>query len=107
MQPGHSVRHQVLLEGLSVQQGARTLDGSRTTVSHYLAGSPPGRGERPLRRHPVLDAVAARIDTLVAEWQGRTTAKQRLTAARIHRHLRTEGSTGSARSVRQSMRQKR
>jgi transposase len=55
----------------------------------------------------VLDAVSARIDTLVAEWQGRTTAKQRLTAARIHRQLRTEGYTVSDRSVRQYLRQKK
>jgi hypothetical protein len=55
----------------------------------------------------VLDAVAARIDALVAEWQGRTTATQRLTAARIHRHLLTEGYTVSDRSVRQDVRHKK
>jgi hypothetical protein len=43
----------------------------------------------------------------VAEWQGRTTAKQRLTAARIHRQLLSEGYTVSDRSVRQYVRQKR
>jgi transposase len=107
MQTVHIVRHKVLVEGLSVQQVARDLGCSRTTVYKYLAVSTPGRGETILRRHPVLDAVAARIDTLVAEWQVRTTAKQRLTAARIHRQLLTEGYTVSDRSVRQYMRQKR
>jgi transposase len=107
MQTVHIVRHKVLVEGLSVQQVARDLDCSRTTIYKYLAASTPGRGESTLRRHPVLDAVAARIDTLVAEWQVRTTAKQRLTAARIHRQLLTEGYTVSDRSVRQYMRQKR
>jgi hypothetical protein len=55
----------------------------------------------------VLDAVSSRIDTLLAEWHSRTTAKQRLTAARIHRQLLTEGYTVSDRSVRQYVRQKR
>jgi hypothetical protein len=54
-----------------------------------------------------LDAAASRIDALLAEWRPRTTAKQRLTAARIHRQLLVEGYTISDRSVRQYVRQKR
>ena len=107
VQTVHIIRHQVLVEGRSVQQVARDLGLSRTTVHTYLTVPTPGRVESPPRRHPVLDAVSARIDTLVAEWQVRTTAKQRLTAARIHRELRTEGYTVSDRSVRQYLRQKK
>ena len=107
MQTVHIVRHKVLVEGLSVQQVARDLGLSRTTVYKYLERPTPGRVEATPRRRPVLDAVAARIDTLIAEWQVRTTAKQRLTAARIHRQLLTEGSTVSDRSVRQYLRQKK
>jgi transposase len=54
-----------------------------------------------------LDAASSRIDALLAEWSSRTTAKQRLTAARIHRQLRTEGYTISDRSVRQYVRQQK
>ena len=107
MQTVHIIRHKVLVEGLSVQRVARDLGLSRTTVYKYLEVSAPGRVERTPRRHPVLDAVSSRIDTLLAEWQARTTAKQRLTAARIHRQLRTEGYTISDRSVRQYVRQKK
>jgi transposase len=107
MQTVHIIRHKVLVEGRSVQQVARDLGLSRTTVHKYLAVSTPGRVTATPRRHPVLDAVAARIDTLVTEWQVRTTAKQRLTAARIHRQLLTEGYTVSDRSVRQYLRQKK
>jgi transposase len=107
MQTVHIIRHKVLVEGLSVQQVAQELGLSRTTVYTYLAVSTPGRVEATPRRHPVLDAVSARIDTLVAEWQVRTTAKQRLTASRIHRQLRTAGYTVSDRSVRQSLRQRK
>src|SRR4030095_2775062 len=107
MQTVHIVRHKVLVEGVSVQQVARDLGLSRTTVYKYLEVPPPGRVERMPRRHPVLDAVSSRIDALLAEWHSRTTAKQRLTAARIHRQLRTEGYTVSDRSVRQYVRQKK
>ena len=90
MQTVHIIRHKVLVEGISVQQVARDLGLSRTTVYKYLEVLTPSRAEAAPRRHPVLDAVASRIDTLLAEWHSRTTAKQRLTAARIHRQLLTE-----------------
>jgi transposase len=107
MQTVHIIRHKVLVEGLGIQHVAQELGRSRTTVYKYLAVSTPGRAGATPRRHPVLDAVSARIDTLVAEWQVRTTAKQRLTAARLHRQLRTEGYTVSDRSVRQYLRQRK
>jgi transposase len=107
MQTVHVIRHKVLVEGVSVQQAARDLGLSRTTVYKYLEMPTPGSVEGTPRRHPVLDAVSSRIDTLLAEWHSRTTAKQRLTAARIHRQLRTEGYTVSDRSVRQYVRQKK
>ena len=107
MQTVHIIRHKVLVEGVSVQQVAQDLGLSRTTVYKYLEVPTPGRVEITPRRHPVLDVVSSRIDTLVAEWQSRTTAKQRLTAARIHRQLLREGYAISDRSVRQYVRQKR
>jgi hypothetical protein len=91
MQTVHIVRHTVLVDGSSVQQVARDLGRSRTTVYTYLEVPTPGRVEATPRRHPALDAAASRIDALLAEWHSRTTAKQRLTAARIHRQLLTEG----------------
>ena len=100
MQTVHIVRHKVLVEGLSVQQVAYDLGLSRTTVYKYLEVLTPSRVAAAPRRHPVLDAVSSRIDTLLVEWHSRTTAKQRLTAARIHRQLLTEGYTVSDRLVR-------
>jgi transposase len=107
MQTVHIIRHKVLVEGLSVQQVARDLGLSRTTVYKYLERPEPRRGAQRSRPRPVLDATASRIDALLVEWQTRTTAKQRLTAARIHRQLRTEGYAISDRSVRQYLRQKK
>ena len=107
MQTVHIVRHKVLVEGISVQQVARDLGLSRTTVYKYLEVPIPGRAEATSRRHPVVGAASSRIDALLAEWHSRTTTKQRLTAARIHRQLLTEGYTISDRSVRQYVRQKK
>ena len=101
MQTVHIVRHKVLVEGRSVRQVAHDLGLSRTTVYKYLEVPTPARVEATHRRHPVFDAVSACLDALLAEWQSRTTAKQRLTAARLHRQLLTEGYTVSDRSVRQ------
>jgi transposase len=95
----HIIRHTVLVEGVRVQHVARQLGLSRTTVYTYLKVPEPRRVERTPRRHPVLDAASSRIDALLAEWQSRTTAKQRVTAARVHRQLLAEGYSISARSV--------
>jgi len=107
MQTVHIVRHKVLVEGISIQQVARDLGLSRTTVYKYLEVPTRGRVEATPRHRPVLDAVSSRIDALLAEWHSRTAAKQRLTAARLHRQLLTEGYTVSDRAVRQYVRQKK
>jgi transposase len=107
MQTVHVVRHKVLVEGVSVQHVARELGLSRTTVYKYLEVPAPGRVAHQPRPRPVLDTASARIDALLAEWHARTTAKQRVTAARMHRQLLTEGYTISDRSVRQYLRQKK
>jgi hypothetical protein len=75
MQTVPIIRHKVLIEGLSVQQVARDLGLSRTTVYRYLERPEPRRGAQ--RPRPVLDATASRMDALLVEWQARTTAKQR------------------------------
>ena len=85
------VRHKVLVEGLSRRQVARVMGISRNTVRRYLTQAEPVRVEREPRRKPVLAQVQPRLDALLKEWSGRTTAKQRLTATRLHRQLREEG----------------
>ena len=87
----HVVRHKVLVEGLSRRQAARELGISRNTVRRYLTLAEPVRVEREPRRKAVLERVQPRLDVLLEEWSGRTTAKQRPTATRLHRQLREEG----------------
>lgn len=105
MQDVHVLRHQVLVEGRSRRQVACELGISRNTVRRYLELPAPVRRERGPRRRPVLDAVQPRLDELLSEWSERTTAKQRLTATRLHRQLREEGHAVGVTTVRDYLRE--
>jgi len=87
----HVLRHKVLKEGQSIRRVARELGLSRNTVAKYLDQPEPVRSSRPQRERPVWEAVKPRLEELVAEWEPRTTGKQRITAMRLHRQLRAEG----------------
>jgi transposase len=85
------LRHKVLKEGQSIRRVARELGLSRNTVTKYLDQPEPVRSFRRRRERPVWEAVKPRLEELVAEWELRTTAKQRITAMRLHRQLVSEG----------------
>jgi len=87
----HVIRHKVLREGVSIRRVARELSISRNTVSKYLEESAPIRHTRRRRVRPVWEGVRVRLEELLAEWEPRTTAKQRLTGVRVLRALREEG----------------
>lgn len=85
------IRHKVLVEGVSRRRVAREMGVSRNTVRKYLEEAEPVRKRGAPRRRPVYEQVVGRLERLVDEWSGRTTKKQRLTAARLHRALVEEG----------------
>jgi transposase len=87
----HVLRHKVLKEGQSIRRVARDLGLSRNTVAKYLDQPEPVRSCRRRRERPVWEAVQPRLEELIAEWEPRTTAKQRITAMRLHRQLVLEG----------------
>jgi transposase len=87
----HVIRHKVLVEGRSQRAVARELGVSRLTVKKYLAQAVPVRHEAQPRARPVSEAVGPRIAALLADAPRWTTAKQRLTATRLHQLLRAEG----------------
>jgi predicted transcriptional regulator len=72
------VRHKVLKEGQSIRRVARELGLSRNTVTKYLDQPEPVGPSRRQRERPVWEAVKPRLEELVAEWEPRTTAKQRV-----------------------------
>jgi transposase len=87
----HVIRHKVLREGVSIRRVAHELGLSRNTVSKYLEQSAPVRRTYQRRARPVWVRVQPRLEELMAEWEPRTTAKQRVTGVRLHRALREEG----------------
>jgi len=103
----HVIRHKVLREGTSIRAAAKQMGLSRNTVAKYLRVSEPHRQEKSARPRPVLERVSPRIEELLQEWQGRTTAKQRLTGSRLHRQLVEEGYQVGITTVRDHLREKR
>lgn len=103
----HVIRHKVLRERLSVRAVARQMGLSRNTVAKYLQVPEPHRHGRRPRPRPVLERVAPHIEELLQEWRGRTTAKQRLTGARLHRQLVEEGYQVGITTVRDYLWEKR
>jgi transposase len=87
----HVIRDKVLREGKSVRQAARELGISRVTARKYVQGdAEPPRRKPPVRQRPKLERVAARMAALVEDWSARTTAKQHITATRLHQALLDE-----------------
>lgn len=61
------------------------------TVRKYVREAAPSRKETAPRPRPVWDAVAARVEALLADSATWTGGKQQLTATRLHAMLRAEG----------------
>jgi transposase len=87
----HVVRHKVLVEGRSQRAVARELGLARVTVRKYLDQGASARAKAAPRPRPVWDAVAPRMQALLAESRQWTSGKQRLTATRLHELLLAEG----------------
>ena len=87
----HVIRHKVLVEGLSRRRVAEEMGVSGNTVRKYLEHSEPVRCSSGARQRPVYERVVGRLESLKEEWTSRTTAKQRVTAPRLHRELRSAG----------------
>jgi DNA replication protein DnaC/predicted transcriptional regulator len=84
----HVVRHKVLVEGRTQRSVARELGLARVTVRKYVDQAAPTRKlETAPRPRPVWDAVAERVQALLAESVRWTGGKQRLTATRLHELL--------------------
>jgi len=70
---------------------ARSLGLARVTVRKYVDQAAPGGNPRRASASAVWDAVADRVQTLLAESVRWTGGKQRLTATRLHELLLAEG----------------
>jgi transposase len=99
----HVVRHKVLVEGQQIRRVAREMGIARNTVKKYLAQPAPVRVERVRRARPVWDKVKPRLEALLTESPRWTGGKQRLTAARLHAMLVTEGYKVGITTVREAV----
>jgi transposase len=99
----HVVRHKVLVEGQAIRAVAREMGLARNTVKHYLEHAAPVRVEAGPRARPVWSKVAARLQELLAESPQWTGGKQRLTAARLHVMLLSEGHTVGVTMVKEAV----
>lgn len=103
----HVIRHKILVEGQSIRRVAREMHISRITIRRYLEISQPVRVEDQPRPAPIQTKVAPRLDQLLEEWRGRTTAKQHITGTLLHRRLVEEGYQVGITTVRAYLREKR
>jgi transposase len=103
----HVIRDKVLREGRSIRSVAQELGVSRVTVRKYLTQSAPVRVETSPRAQPARESVRERFEELWREWKLRSSGKHRVTAARIHRQLVSEGEKISAVTVRRMVRERR
>ena len=76
-------------------------------MSKYLDQSAPARRTYRRRGRPVWARVQPRLEELVAEWEPRRTAKQRLTGVRLHRALLEEGYQVGLTTIHQYLRERR
>jgi transposase len=92
MEEVYVVRHRHLVERVPIRRLSRELGIPRNTIRRYLRGAEPGVGKRRgIAGHPVRDAVQPRAEAILTDSAKWTTGKQRLTAARLYKMLRTEG----------------
>ena len=103
----HVIRHKVLIEGQSVRRVARELGVSRVTVKKYLSVAEPRRREKTPRARPVSERIGPVIEAILDSWTGRTTAKQRVTASRVHREVLERGHAVGITTVKTYMAERR
>lgn len=102
------IRQKVQREGWSLRKAARELGVCRNTVRKYTRGpAEPKRKESAPRPRPVRDLIEPVIEEIYAEWEGRTTQKQRITGTLLLRELRERGYEVGLTSVREVVRERR
>jgi len=105
----HTLRCEHAVAHLGIRALARKWRLSRNTVRKYLRAADPVPQYvlRQPRPQPAQAAVGPRVEALLAAWAPRTTAKQRLTATRLHRELRADGVAVGERTVRRYLAERR
>lgn len=86
-----TIRHLVLVKGVSQRVVAEQMGVSRNTVKRYVASAAVGERRTSARAKPKTSAVEARLTALLEDSPRWTGGKQRLTATQLWRMVREEG----------------
>ena len=106
MDEASTIRHRVLVQGVSRRAVANEMGVSRNTVRRYLTSGVPVKERRLSERpRPVIESAKARLEALLTDSPRWTAGKQRLTATQLWRLLRAEGVAIGATSVKVFMRE--
>lgn len=87
----HVIRHKYYQEGLSQRQIARDTGCARNTVARYVEQAEPEYRKTKPRSAPIREKTERMMRSILAEWEDRTTDKQRITGARLHEELVSRG----------------
>lgn len=107
MDPVNAIRWKFYREGVSQREIARQMGYSRNTVRKYLNQSEPEYRRTKEHVAPVRAKAERLIEEIVAEWEGDTTQKQRITGDRLHAELIARGCKVGITTVREIFRERR
>ena len=103
----HVIRHKVVIEEHGIRQVAAETGVCRNMVRKYLRKSMPCREQLRLRSQPVWEPIEPRPQVLLTKWKPHTSLKRRLTPARVHRQLISEGYRVTTSLLRSYLRERR
>ena len=105
MDEAMTIRHRVLVQGVSRRTVAREMGVSRNTVKRYVEGAEVGIRRATVKERPGLLRAQARMDELLTQAPSFTGGKHRLTSTQLHRLIVAEGVVVGATLVKQYVRE--
>jgi transposase len=103
----HAIRWKFYREDISQREIATQLGCSRNTVKKYLAQTEPAYKRKKRHAAPIREKAERLIETIIAEWEGNTTIKQRITGDRLHTELAAKGCQVGITTVRKIFKERR
>lgn len=103
----HAIRWKFYREGISQRDIAKQLGCSRNTVKKYLGQAEPAYRRKKKHASPVRDKAEVLIETIIKEWENKTTPKQRITGERLHSDLVRRGCEVGITTVRKIFKERR
>jgi transposase len=107
MDPINAIRWKYHREGLSQREIARQIGCSRNTVRKYINQPEPEYRRKKKHSSPVKDEAEKLVETVITEWKGKETKKQRITGDKLHEELQTRKCEAGITTVREIFKERR